>query len=470
MLKEYSNVAELLSSSGRYLSIRKGRVHVQSRAGLAAAAESLAFAAGCGSEAVRETARFLLREGAQDLGILPSSIQGLYTARGRGEVPSGFTVPANNLRCFTFDAARAVFRIARESKGNAILFEIARSEMGYTNQRPDEYVAVLLAAAIAENHKGPVFVQGDHIQVNAAKYKENPEKEIADLKSLCSECVAAGFYNIDIDASTIVDLDKPSAEESQRDNGRITAEMTAYIRKISPKGITVSIGGEIGEVGARNSNAEDLHAFMKEYRGALLRLGDHEGISKISIQTGTSHGGVVLVDGSIAEVKIAFDVLDELSHIAREEDGMAGAVQHGASTLPDECFHKFVSCDACEVHLATAYQNIAYETIPDALRRRIYSWLDENAKSERKPKDSDEQFYYKARKKALGPFKRELWMAPNRAEVAEALEEKFRYLFEQLRVPGTAKFVKKSVKPVKVASGAVAAAETVAIGADEPGE
>ena len=36
----------------------------------------------------------------------------------------------------------------------------------------------------------------------------------------------------------------------------------------------------------------------------------------------------------------------------------------------------------------------------------------DNAKDERKATDTDEQFFYKSRKKALGPFKRQLWEMP----------------------------------------------------------
>ena len=64
------------------------------------------------------------------------------------------------------------------------------------------------------------------------------------------------------------------------------------------------------------------------------------GLSKISVQSGTSHGGVVLADGSIADVKLDLETLRELSEIARKEYGLSGAVQHGASTLPDDAFRQ----------------------------------------------------------------------------------------------------------------------------------
>ncbi len=68
--------------------------------------------------------------------------------------------------------------------------------------------------------------------------------------------------------------------------------------------MTVSVGAEIGEVGMKNSTVEELHAFMQGYNQAIAALGDPVGISKISVQTGTSHGGVVLADGTMADVKL----------------------------------------------------------------------------------------------------------------------------------------------------------------------
>ena len=161
------------------------------------------------------------------------------------------------------------------------------------------------------------------------------------------------------------------------------------------------------------------------------KRGGPAGISKISIQTGTSHGGTVLPDGTIAQVAVDFDTLKRLSFVARKEYGLAGAVQHGASTLPENAFGKFPECEACEVHLATNFQNMLYNAMPDDLRNEVYAWLRINAADERKPSDTDEQFFYKSRKKAIGPFKAKLWGLPDgrREEIGAAWEKQFKFLF-----------------------------------------
>lgn len=391
----------------------------------------------------------LIRTAAIDGGVVPESIHGLYDAASKG-VYSHKTVPAINIRGLAYDVARAIFRAAIKNKVGAFIFEIARSEIDYTAQRPSEYAGCILAAAIKEGYKGPVFIQGDHFQANAKKFQANPAEEINNLKNLIKEALDAGFYNIDIDASTLVDLSKSSIKEQQENNGRNTAELTNFIRGNQPKGIMVTIGGEIGEVGKQNSRPEELRAFMENYNSYLPK--GLAGLSKISVQTGTTHGGIALPDGSIAQVKLDFNTLKTLSEIAKSEFKMAGAVQHGASTLPDDAFDKFPETNTAEVHLATGFQNIIYDhpDFPKDLRQQIETHLKDKHLSEKKPEQTDEQFIYNTRKKAFGVFKRQMWdiSRNNLMTIMSTLEERFSLLFHKLNVQNTQDLTAKTVKSV----------------------
>ena len=404
--------------------------------------------------ATKEAAGFLIRRGAAALGILSSSIQVLYEAMGRKEV-SGFTVPAINLRGITYDTAQAVFRAAMKGKVGPVLFEIARSEIDYTSQRPFEYTCAVTAAAVKSGWRGPIFIQGDHFQINAKKFAADAEKEIQGVKNLIWEAIEAGFYNIDIDTSTLVDLSQPTIKDQQRNNFSLAAELTTMIRDLEPQGITISVGGEIGEVGGKNSTIEELQAYMDGYLEELKKRGDAlKGISKISVQTGTTHGGIPLADGTVAKVKIDFDVLEKLSETSRLQYGLSGAVQHGASTLPDEAFDRFPATGTAEIHLATGFQNMIFDSsdFPGELRAKLYDYLKSNMKNEWKEKDTEEQFIYKTRKKAFGPFKMELWHLPAdvRSRICDALERQFAFLFEKLKVNGTRAILDKYIQPVDV--------------------
>jgi fructose/tagatose bisphosphate aldolase len=387
-----------------------------------------------------------IREMAKAKGIYPASVQTLYEAIGKGSY-TGFTVPAMNLRGITYEVARAAFRAALKNKVGPFIFEIARSEMGYTLQSPGEYAAVVLAAAQAEGFKGPVFIQGDHIQMNRKNYSADPKKELDSVRSLIKECIEAGFYNIDIDASTLVDIDKKDLLEQQAVNSQVTAEMTKYIRSIEP-GVSISVGGEIGEIGAGNSTVEDLRAFMQKYREDLV---SHvKGISKISVQTGTTHGGIALADGSLAKVQLDFDTLGKLSKLARGEYGLGGAVQHGASTLPDEMFDIFPRIGTLEVHLATGFQNLIFDSphFPKPLLDRINAGLDEKYSADRGTKENETQFIYRNRKRAFGDFKQALWDLPaeNLQQIGRELEDRFSLLYHKLNVVNTRNIIDQVFK------------------------
>ena len=377
----------------------------------------------------RDAARWLIRVAAPALGAWPASIHPLYMAAGRGEYANR-TAPAINVRRNRLQHARRLPRRAGERLQDHALW-LARSEMSYTQQRPGEYASNALAAAIKEGYQGPVFIQGDHYQISAKNYAGDADRELDALRELTSEAIAAGYLNIDIDASTIVDISLPTLAEQQQLNAHLTAMFTEFIREQEPAGVTVSIGGEIGEVGQRNSTVQELYAFMTAYmtelqdRERMLRR-DLAGISKISVQTGTSHGGVVLPDGTIADVAVDFETLGQLSEVARIDYGLGGAVQHGASTLPEVAFGRFAEANAVEVHLATAFQNQIFEhpAFPADLKDEIYAYLSANHADERKEGQTDAQFFYGARKRAFGLFKRQLWDLPveTRDRIADDLE------------------------------------------------
>ncbi len=421
------------------------------------AAEALARHAIFAEKAeVRDASRWLIRKAGEAVGVMSASILPLYRARGRGEC-AGFTVPAINIRTLTFDVTRAALRAARKLDASAVVFEIARSEIRYTEQRPPEYAAAVTAAAIRESYRGPLFIQGDHFQVSAsAFYKGDREKELAALRALIEEAVSAGFFNIDIDSSTLVVLERPTIDAQQEENCQIAADLTAHVHTHTPAGVDISIGGEIGEVGGKNSTVEELRAYMRGYRRHLDAIAPgSEGISKISVQTGTTHGGLPLPDGTIAKVAVDFDTLKQLSILARKEFGMAGAVQHGASTLPEDLFGKFPDVETAEIHLATGFQNLIYDhpQFPRALRDEMYAHLAKAHADERKAGMSDQQFYYKTRKQAFGPFKRAMWDLPTatRDAISADLERTFDNIFTRLRIRDTRTVVDRFVKPTATA-------------------
>jgi len=309
-----------------------------------------------------------------------ASIQKLYQEIAKGQA-DGFTVPAFNIRTLTYDAMRALFRAAKETNTGAFIIELAKSEMGYTNQTPKEYADNCLRAAEAESFEGPIFLQGDHF-----KLKENTSEDIKELEELITQSIKVGFYNIDIDCSAL-----PLEE-----NIKQTSHFINFIKNINDD---VSIGAEVGEIGKQNTLPDNLEKFLNKVKG----------ISKVAVQTGTSHGKGGEVD---------FKLVEELGKIAKQ-NGLAGVVQHGASTLPDNIFEKFAKFDVCEIHLATGINQIIIDNLPQDIKEKIKS------------------------KKDLGPLKPEMLNIDQKyiTIIVDKLEEEFTFFFKNLKVENTAKLV-----------------------------
>ena len=445
-----NSVAELFTYLDGTVQVDGNEVLVVAEDALTEKIDVLAYTAVFADGLVRDTARWLIWEIAQAIGVYPASIHELYMAIGRGDVPHDFTVPAMNIRAMNYNTSRAVFRAANKLDIGAMIFEIARSEIGYTGQRPAEYTSSILAAAIKEGYRGPLYIQGDHFQISAGRYAANSEAELQAVKDIMQEAIAAGFYNIDIDTSTLVDLSFETLDEQQYTNYTLCASLTEYARELEPEGITISLGGEIGEVGHKNSTIEELHAFMQGYRKSISD--GIQGISKISVQTGTSHGGVVLPDGTLAQVSVDFDTLRDLGETARKDYGLGGAVQHGASTLPQSAFGKFPEVGTVEIHLATGFQNIIFDNLPKEIVDEAYDYLRVNHANEWKPGKTDEQVLYSARKRAIGAFKQHWWDldADKQAEIGTVLEEQFAFLFEQLNVRNTHNMAERITTRVEI--------------------
>ena len=104
--------------------------------------------------------------------------------------------------------------------------------------------------------------------------------------------------------------------------------------------------------------------------------------------------------------------------------------------------------------MATAFQNQLYDhpAFPADLKERIYAYLAERSADERKPTQTDAQFYYTTRKRGFGPFKRQLWDLPaeTKQAITAELEPTFSLMMRELGVAGSAALVDRIVRPVEI--------------------
>jgi len=217
-------------------------------------------------EDVQALSSWIITEAAQILGAKLASPQEVYVAIAEGKITRKMSFPAVNVRGNSLDTARALFKAAIDNKVGALILEVARSEMGYTNQMPREFAAVMQAAAMMEGFTGPLFLQGDHIQLKAKEVRAGGDKAAAELathRQLISESMRYGVGSIDLDMSpferrTETEL---SYADQQAENAKLTAEKVRDVRALEAElGLpwTTLLGGETGEVGKMNTRPEDL--------------------------------------------------------------------------------------------------------------------------------------------------------------------------------------------------------------------
>src|SRR3954453_14037047 len=170
----FASVQEMLQGARQAIELNGG-VRVKDQGALRGELiDRLIHTAVFGQGEVRDSARWLIWEIGWAAGVKSASIDSLYQASARGEY-SNCTVAAINVRAMAYDFARAIVASARRRNVGAFIFELARSEMGYTEQSCDEFATVMMAAAIKEGHTGAIFIQGDHYQADAKKYATDPE-------------------------------------------------------------------------------------------------------------------------------------------------------------------------------------------------------------------------------------------------------------------------------------------------------
>lgn len=361
-----------------------------------------------------------IRNKALKKGIFFASIAPFYKDIAKGNV-SGLSVPAFNLRTLSFDVACSIFRVAKKTKASAFIFEIAKSEMEYTKQTPQEIALCVLGAGIKQKFKGPIFLQGDHFSL-----KNTSEQEIKNLENLISQSLLVGFYNFDIDC----------ADLSLQDNIKYTNYFVDFIKKNQPQGIEAAIGGEVTNIGGEITTASQLEYFLKNTHG----------LTKVSCQTGTRHGGNILPSGQVANVNIDFENIKNLGQIARQY-GLSGVVQHGASTLGEAQFTELKKAGVLEVHLSSLFQNIILDSkgFPKELKNKMYSLVQEEFSLQAKKCETEIQFLQIFRKKALGVFKKEIWQMPkkNIKIIGQELEREFEFFFKVFNVNDTRDLMKK---------------------------
>jgi hypothetical protein len=195
----YYNLSEMNQSLEHLIGFEKDRIIVNDADAFRdEAIDRLIRTAIFGSRDVKEAAMWIIWAGSQALGCGAASIAGLVRSIESGELGS-FSVPVMNIRGLNYTIARTMLKAAMTAECGAVLFELSFREIRSQNQRPAEFAAILLAAAIKERWNLPIMIQGGYFQLDSSIAFENPDSEISLVGDVTKEAIEAGMYNINMD-------------------------------------------------------------------------------------------------------------------------------------------------------------------------------------------------------------------------------------------------------------------------------
>ncbi len=391
------------------------------------------------ASAAAEAARQLLRH-AKEQGVWPAPISPVHLALAAGRTEP-LTVPAFNLRGLTYDTARAIYRRMLDREALAVMFELAPSESATGDQSFVQYAALIAAAALREGWRGPVFLQGDHFSLE----QDTPTAR-QQLTASILELLECGYGQVDLDTAALA-IAGESAVTRQLPNAKATVALLQSLAADTPAG--TMFGGEVGEIGGSNTTPEDLQVFID-----LVRW--HAGpaaaaFGKVSVQTGTRHGGMTDSDGKVTRMPLDLELARQLADVAHE-NGFAGIVQHGASTLQPDQFAALPDAGVVEVHLATNIQNLVFDSpaFPTELRAQMKEVaLASSAGSAERGGETgatDAELAFSQKRWSMwGPFKKQLLDLPavTRHALAETVADWADSLLTAFRQTGRAAELRK---------------------------
>ena len=339
----------------------------------------------------------------------------------------------------------------------------ARRRRGHPRARPQradlhvpapvDYATSVLAGAIAAGWRGPVFIQGDHYQFNAKKYAADPEAMTEEIRRACRLAIEAGYRNIDIDS---LDARRPLEADRRRAAARELPPRRGADRP-DPDARDRRRDGQRRRRDRRGRQAELERGGAARVPRRLPRASSSRArrapraSRKVSVQTGTSPRRRAAAGRRRGRGQARLRGAARARRRRPRRTGWPAPSSTARRRCRTSCSIDFPAVETAEIHLATGFQNALYEhpAFPAELHREIEAWCCANTADERKPDQTDEQFLYTTRKKAIGPFKRQLWDLPTKDEILAAQRRKIALPLHGARGERLARMVDRYIEPVE---------------------
>ena len=335
-------------------------------------------------------------------------------------------------------SARGIMEAAKELDA-VLLFEIAKSEVGYTAQTPADFYQNIVQTAEEIDFNTPYAIHGDHITI-----KDTTPEAYKGGEDLIKAELAAGFTSYAIDASHNFNINATDVKEQLKDN----IEITKKLAKLIPNEYSLEV--EVGEVGRTDpktgekdiTTVEEAFTFITALRDAGIKP------DLLATNNGTSHGNVFDKNGNVI-AKIGID-LQRTKAIADAIKPMGVRIaQHGITGTPLEFIPRLLDCGIIKGNVGTNWQNISLDCIPEELKKKMEQWTlqspDAAKTKAKKPNITENELILKNIKNAIKPFKAELAAIPDsyKKKLDETTKKSAIDFFKAFNAQGTGSKVKK---------------------------
>lgn len=360
-------------------------------------------------------------------------------------------VMAANIRiqhCF-----RSIIDAAKETD-SAVLFEIAKSEIGYTDQQPEEFARVCKEAIKAANANIPYCIHGDHITIS-----ENTPAAIAAAEDLIKKEIDAGFTSFAIDASHNFDISAAKTIDQLAANIKITTHLAKLIEKLmKDKGKTradYSLEVEVGEIGKTDPKTGKQELTTVDEAVTFIKALHENGIypDLIATNNGTIHGNVYDAEGNVIPL---LGIDDKRTREVANAIAPLGVkiAQHGITGTPLELMHKLINAGIAKGNVATHWQDLAIENMPPELVKKMEQWTLDKYRADakaKKPNMSDKEIVGKNIKNAIKPFKKEIADIDDKykEKIYKACKASAIEYFEAFNGKGSGKVVRNAIESKK---------------------
>lgn len=239
-------------------------------------------------------------------------------------------IMATNIRCRLPTEGIILASMAARAP---VIYEIAKSELGYTEFTPGSFAAFIVEEnERLGNTEVPFAVHGDHITV------KKPE-EVESVGRLIADEMEAGFTSFAIDASHM-------------ENDKNLAATSALAKPIVQAGLNLEV--ELGEIGAKSGSAEGFTQ-PEEARWFISEL-DKLGIrpNLLAINNGSIHGTYFGTTQEGIQLDLTRSIWEAI------QPWSVDIAQHGITGTSLEKISSFIEYGIRKGNVGTLWQNIAF--------------------------------------------------------------------------------------------------------------